>query len=117
MPASVNREDLTGQIGRRGGELPGERSYFLGLAIASHRDILFQCSALLCVKAAVHARVDDTTGDGINGDIAGRSSFARAFVKLLTPPLEAEYATSQEAPTLPQTEEILMIQPDFRRTM
>ena len=45
--------------------------------------------------------------------LLGASSFASAFVKLLTPPLEAEYATSQDAPVLPQTEEMLMIQPDF----
>ena len=36
---------------------------------------------------------------------------ARAFVKAITPPLVAEYATSQLAPTSPQTDAILTIAP------
>jgi len=43
----------------------------------------------------------------------GATSLASAFVKELTAPLLAEYATSQEAPTFPQTEEMLRIRPDF----
>ena len=41
----------------------------------------------------------------------GASSLARALVKALTPPFEAEYATSQDAPMFPQTEEIFKIWP------
>ena len=47
----------------------------------------------------------------------GASSFPSAFVKALIPPLHAEYATSQDAPTLPQTDEIWMILPDLELTI
>ena len=46
--------------------------------------------------------------------LLGASSLARALVKASTPPLEAEYATSVEAPTRPQTDEIFIILPDLR---
>src|SRR3712207_991049 len=53
----------------------------------------------------------------IPGDMAltlmllGPSSFAKAFVNELTPPLDAEYITSQDAPTFPHIEDILTIFP------
>ena len=43
----------------------------------------------------------------------GPSSFAKALVKPIRPALEAEYATSQEAPLTPQIDEILIILPDL----
>ncbi len=49
--------------------------------------------------------------------LLGASSFASALVNASSPPLEAEYATSQEAPALPQTEEILIIFPAFLETI
>ncbi len=44
--------------------------------------------------------------------LLGASSFARAFVNPLIPDLDAEYATSQEAPESPHIEEMLMILPE-----
>ena len=41
----------------------------------------------------------------------GASSLARAFVKELMAPFEAEYATSVEAPTVPHMDEMLIIMP------
>ena len=41
----------------------------------------------------------------------GASSFARALVKELIAPLVAEYATSQDAPRSPHTEEMFIIFP------
>ena len=45
--------------------------------------------------------------------LLGASSFARAFVNVLIPPFVAEYATSVEAPTQPQTDEIFIILPSW----
>src|SRR5699024_1185503 len=45
----------------------------------------------------------------------GASSLAAAFVKPISAALEAEYAASHEAPTSPQTEEMLTIHPPPRR--
>ena len=39
------------------------------------------------------------------------SSFANALVKPIRPALEAEYATSHEAPVLPQMDDILIMLP------
>ena len=39
----------------------------------------------------------------------GASSFARAFVRPIIPALDAEYTTSQEAPTSPQIDDIFII--------
>lgn len=49
----------------------------------------------------------------LTGMPLGASSFASALVKALIPPFVVEYATSVDAPTLPQTEETLMILPCF----
>ena len=45
--------------------------------------------------------------------LLGASSFARAFVNALIPPFVAEYATSVEAPTQPQTDDIFIILPSW----
>ena len=41
--------------------------------------------------------------------LLGASSFASAFVKLLIPPLEAEYAVSHEAPTLREDPDVILV--------
>ena len=47
----------------------------------------------------------------------GASSLPSALVNAFIPPLQAEYATSQDAPTLPQTEEICSIRPHLSATI
>ena len=47
----------------------------------------------------------------------GASSFARAFVRPIIPALDAEYTTSQEAPTSPQIDDIFIILPQCSETI
>lgn len=89
MPASVDGEDLTGEIGRSLDQLEDKLSHFLRLSQTVCGDLFPESVHFLRGEAMIHGSVNNPTGDGV-GILLGASSFARALVKLFTPPLEAE---------------------------
>lgn len=111
--AAVEGDDLPGQVVVSGGNLHGKRCHFLrraeapaGISSASWARSSAEKQAFISVSITPQAIA-------LTWMLLGASSLARARVKELMPPLQAEYATSQEAPTFPQIEEMFKIFPDF----
>ena len=79
MPASIDSEDLSGEIGRRLDQLEDKLSHFLRLAQTAGGDLLPESVHLLRGEAMIHGSVNDPAGDGVDLDIAGRQLLGESF--------------------------------------
>lgn len=79
MPASVDGEDLTGEIGRGLDQLKDKLSHFLRLPQTVRGDLFPESVHFLWGEAMIHGSVNDSTGDGVDLDIAGRQFLGESF--------------------------------------
>lgn len=79
MPASVDGEDLTGEIGRSLDQLEDKLSHFLRLSQTVCGDLFPESVHFLRGEAMIHGSVNNPTGDGVDLDIAGRQLLGESF--------------------------------------
>lgn len=79
MPASVDSEDLSGEIGWRLDQLEDELSHFLRLPQTVRGDLLPESVHFLRGEAMIHGSVNDPAGNGVDLDIAGRQLLGESF--------------------------------------
>ena len=79
MPASVDSEDLSGEIGRGLDQLEDKLSYLLGLSQTVRGDLFPESVHFLRGEAMIHGSVNDPAGNGVDLDIAGRQLFSESF--------------------------------------
>lgn len=79
MPASVDGEDLTGEIGRSLDQLEDKLSHFLRLSQTVCGDLFPESVHFLRREAMIHGSVNNTAGDGVDLDIAGRQLLGESF--------------------------------------
>ena len=79
MPASVDGEDLTGEIGRSLDQLEDKLSHFLRLSQTVCGDLFPESVHFLRREAMIHGSVNNPTGDGVDLDIAGRQLLGESF--------------------------------------
>mgnify|MGYP007065910352 CR=1 FL=1 len=89
-PAAVKTDDLTGEIGVFIAEMIDQVSYLLGTPQAACGDFIHQGNQFLLFQPLIHLCVNGSAGYGVTWMPLGASSFARAFVRALMPPLVAE---------------------------
>lgn len=116
-PATIKSDYLSCEVIRCSDDGVSHICDLTGCGKASGRNFIGQLSAFCLIKAAVHIGIYDTAGYGIYRNMRWRKLLAECLVNAFIPPLQAEYATSQDAPTLPQTEEICSIRPHLSATM
>ena len=116
-PATIKSDYLSCEVIRCSDNRVSHVCSLIGCGKAPGRDFIGQLSAFCLIKAAVHIGIYDTAGYGIYRNMRWRKLLAECLVNAFIPPLQAEYATSQEAPTLPQTEEICSIRPHLSATI
>lgn len=116
-PATIKSDYLSCEVIRCSDDGVSHICDLTGCGKASGRNFIGQLSAFCLIKAAVHIGIYDTAGYGIYRNMRWRKLLAECLGNAFIPPLQAEYATSQDAPTLPQTEEICSIRPHLSATM
>lgn len=79
MPASVDGEDLTGEIGRSLDQLEDKLSHFRRLSQTVRGDLFPESVNFLRGEAMIHGSVNNTAGDGVDLDIAGRQFLCQSF--------------------------------------
>lgn len=79
MPASVDGEDLTGEIGRSLDQLEDKLSHFLRLSQTVGGNLFPESVHFLGGEAVVHGSINNTAGDGVDLDIAGRQLLGESF--------------------------------------
>ena len=79
MPASVKSKDLSGEIGWRLDELEDKFCDFLRLAQTVGGNLFSESVHFLGGEAVVHGSINNTAGDGVDLDIAGRQLLGESF--------------------------------------
>ena len=79
MPASVKSKNLSGEIGWRLDELEDKFCDFLRLAQTVGGNFFPESVHFLGGEAVVHGSVNDSAGNGVDLDVAGRQFFCQSF--------------------------------------
>ena len=116
-PATIKSDYLSCEVIRCSDDGVSHICDLTGCGKASGRDFIGQLSAFCLIKAAVHIGIYDTAGYGIYRNMRWRKLLAECLGKCIYTALQAEYATSQDAPTLPQTDEICSMRPHLSATI